>query len=252
MPPIDLNDPEVKKEVDALIGKAVSTAVGDLEGIKDKNRQLLDEKKSLSEKLKAFDGLNVDEIRSLRSRLENDEEAKLIAAGKIDEVLNKRFEKLRTDYDGKISSLSEAQKKLTEERDQYKTKYSSSKIETALRAAAEKAKVIPEAIDDVILRGSGMFSLDDDGDIVRRGADGKLITTEDGKKYSPEVFIEELKPKAPHYWRGSKSGGFGGDEGGDGESDSLTKKMMAAADSGNMKEYRRLRELKAKRDAEKS
>jgi len=70
------------------------------------------------------------------------------------------------------------------------------------------------------------------------------MKTADGKAYTPELFVEELKPKAPHYWRSSKGAGFGGDDGG-GAEDSISKKMLAAADANDMVEYRRLRKIQA-------
>jgi len=182
--PFDINDPDTKAAVTKLTQDAVAAAVGDLSGLKEKNAELIREKKEAADKLKAFDGLDVTSIKNLQKHLETSEEAQLIAAGKVDEVINKRFEKMRIASETQITTLSESAKKAAEERDLFKNKYQSSKVETALRAAAEKAKVVPEAIDDVILRGAGSFSVDDDGTIVRRDSTGKIMKTADGKAYT--------------------------------------------------------------------
>ena len=77
----------VTPEVQAMIDAAVNNAIG---GLKSKNSELLGKLKESSEKLKEFDGIDAGAVRNILQRFSDDEEAKLIAGGKIDEVLNKR------------------------------------------------------------------------------------------------------------------------------------------------------------------
>jgi hypothetical protein len=104
--------------------------------------------------------------------------------------------------------------KLTKERDEsvlsttnLTTEIMTGKIELAIRTAAEKAKVIPSAINDMVMRGKPQFELlEQDGKV--------LIVTKDGlgntAGLAPEGWIEELAPSAPHYWPANQGAGANG------------------------------------------
>jgi len=124
----------------------------------------------------------------------------------------------------------------------YKTLYESKVIDDGIRAEATKAGVRSEALSDVLLRGRGVFSLDDKKQIEARDSEGKLAKTVDDKVLTTKNWIEGLKESSPHYWPNSEGAGAHGSSS---VSDSdHTAKLKAAADSGNQAEYRRLRALK--------
>ncbi|MDM3628264.1 hypothetical protein O9403_18930, partial [Proteus mirabilis] len=91
--------PEITPEIQAIIDQQVS-------GLKAKNSELLGKLKEQGDNLKRFEGIDPDTVKGMLKRFENDEEAKLIADGKIDEVLNKRTERLRGDFDKKLKEAS--------------------------------------------------------------------------------------------------------------------------------------------------
>ena len=97
--------PEITPEIQAIIDKAVNDQVS---GLKAKRDELLGKLKEQGDNLKRFEGIDPDTVKGMLKRFENDEEAKLIADGKIDEVLNKRTERLRGDVD---KQLKEAKSK---------------------------------------------------------------------------------------------------------------------------------------------
>lgn len=96
--------PEIQALIDARVNESVT-------GLKTKNSELLGKLKEQGENLKRYDGIDPDAVKTILQRFSDDEEAKLIAAGKIDEVLDKRTERLRADVDKKLKVANERAEK---------------------------------------------------------------------------------------------------------------------------------------------
>jgi hypothetical protein len=198
----------ITPEVQALIDKAVAE---NTQGLKNKNTELLGKQKVLSEKLKQFEGIDPEAVRTILQRFSDDEEAKLISAGKIDEVLSKRTERFRNEFDKKLKAEQEradsAQKKAE--------KYSGIVLSNKMTSAALKAGALPEALEDISLRAKGMFILSDDGEAVAIGQDGEPLLGKDGKTpLTPQEWVESLKDNAPHLFPRAEGTGSGGHKSG--------------------------------------
>lgn len=229
---------EILESVDEKINEATS-------GLKTKNEELLDEKKKIAKALKNFEGVDAEAARDALKFLEENADAQLIKDGKIEELLEKRTSTLRSDYEAQMNELQTSLSTAMETGSTYKSRYESKMIEDALREAAIAAKVLPEALYDISLRGSNVFSLAEDGSVEARDRDGKLAKTQDGKSVlTTSNWIEDLKKSSPHYWPRSESAGA---HRGDGTTEGdYNASLAAAADRGDMKEFRRLRALKKK------
>lgn len=171
----------------------------------DKERQAARDASKLAKDLqKKYEGIDPDKVKNLLSKLENDEEAKLLADGKIDEVVNRRIEKQRNDYD---KQLTEAQKQAEIEAGKAK-KFEQRVLDNHIRAAAAKAGIHQHAIEDALFRARTMFHLDDDGNAVQIDQDGQVVFGKDGKSpFSPSEWLDEMKEKAPHWFPAANSGG---------------------------------------------
>lgn len=181
----------------------------ELNRLRSHSKKLLDEKKQLKSNLDKFDGIDIEK---LLQQFDSNEEAKLIAENKFDEVVNRRMEKTLLEWENR---LNEANKKLEQsdtEKTALQSRYNNAVVNNHLRAAAEKAGVLPSAIDDVLARANGTFTVLDNGEIEARNADGSLRTVK-SKPLSPELFVDDLKEVAPHYWPASQSGGANGGSG---------------------------------------
>ncbi len=181
----------------------------EIDRLKGHNSKLLDEKKTVQAQLKKFEGLDPDNIKKMMHAFDSNEEARLMAEGKIDEVVAKRTEKKLLKLEEKIGVLSDQLGESDKEKKRYKDEYDGLVINTEIRRQAEKAGVIPAAIDDVIFRSKGMFSLDEDGNIESRDSNGNIRTVKK-KPLDPGLFIEQLKDSAPHFWPASKGAGASG------------------------------------------
>jgi hypothetical protein len=104
--------------------------------------------------------------------------------------------------------------------DTLKGKLSKLAIDNAITAAVSQVAAPRKgAIQDILSRGRGVFSLDDDGNVVPRDGEGKLLYGTDGK--APLTMDEwaqsQLLEAAYLFEPNSGGGGFGGDKGGGGD-----------------------------------
>lgn len=186
----------ITPEVQALIDAQVSQAVG---GLKAKNAELLGKIKESGEQLKRFDGIDPEAVRNILQRFSDDEESKLIASGKIDEVLNKRTERMKAGFEQETAKERQAR----EAAEQRAERFTRRVLENSIRAEATAAGIHQHAIDDALLRAGMSFKLDDEGNPVAvEGSYGK-----DGKPLTLKEWFGDMKDKAPHWFPASANGG---------------------------------------------
>ncbi len=236
---IEAHEAEVKAAKESFLAEINKKVEEATIGLKNKNQQLLDEKKKIQETLKDFENIDPEKAREALNFLETNAEAQLIKDGKINELIDRKTSQMKSDHE---TALSEIQSKFEETYSRaqtFESLYKTKMIEDGLRDAAIKAKVRPEAIDDIILRGSREFSLAQDGTIEARDADGKLKKTLDDKVLTPNNWIDGLKKSSPHYWPDSTGIGARGRYSSD--PNDYTAALDEAAKVGNINAFRKLR-----------
>lgn len=189
----------------------------ELDRLRKHSDKVLDEKKKLQQAYKAFEGLqdlgDPETISNMVKQFQQNEDLRMFAEGKGADVLKKHTERLELDFNNKIEELVKERDTLHNESNKYAKLYHESEAGHALRAAAVAAGVRDSALDDILLRGKGVFIVSDDGTLEARDSEGKLRTVK-GKALTPDLFIESLRDKYPHYWPESVSsdarGGGGG------------------------------------------
>lgn len=210
-------------------------------GLKTKNAEILDEKKSLNEKLKAFDGIDVETAKVALKFHEENKDAEFLKDGTVEELIEKKISQLISDHETLVGELTENLTVQTARGDKYQSKFESKLVSDDLTQEAIKQGVRPEAVSDIVLKGSMVFSVGtESGEVEARDKDGKLAVTEDKKVLTVKNWIEGLKTTSPHYWPDSEGAGAFGGKGG--SSDDITTKLNELAAAGKMKEYRALRD----------
>lgn len=225
----DPNDENDKKLLQEAIDKALEEQVS---GLKNKNSELIGKEKKLKAEIdelkKKFDGLDPEVIRDLISKAQNDEEGKLIAEGKIQEVVDRRTERMQADYKKQL----EAKEKTLQELQEFSKKFKNQVLDSALRDAALKAGVLPEAAEDAVLRGRLIYTVDGLGHPVAM-KDGEPIMGKDGKSPMPLTeWAEDLRETAPHLWPQAKGGNASGPGG------KVTKKFSEYTEKERIELYR--------------
>ena len=157
-----------------------------------------------------FEGLDVEAVRQLLSKASEDEETRLIAEGKLDEVVTKRTERLRGDYDKQL----QVERERAERAETFANRFKDKVLSDSIREAALKAGALAEASEDIILRARSTFQLNEDGEPVAIDKDGEVIYGKDGKTpLSPLEWAESLREAAPHLWPRPQGAGPTGDKG---------------------------------------
>lgn len=186
-------------DVDKLIADQIA-------GLKNKNSELIGKEKELKTKLAEFDGIDPQTVKAMLKNFADQEEAKLIAEGKMDEVLNKRAERMKADYDKQTTKLqSDLDKANTRV-----AKFAERALNASVREVGAALNIHASAYDDALLRAKSMFDVDDDGNaIAREGVLGK-----DGKPLTLKEWFEGMKETAPHWFPAPSGGGSQGGGGG--------------------------------------
>ncbi len=209
-PAVNIADPAVKAAIDAAVASQVA-------GLKTNRDEILGEKAKLKEEFDALKAsvAELGDLKAAKSLLETvskSEEAKLIAEGKIDQVLDKRTESMRKDADTKVSA---ATKRVTEleaviaERD---TVIASLVIDSRVDEAIGKSEgVQPTARKDIRRAAREIFKVNKQYQPEARNAEGTLLMGKNGKDpLTPSEWLESMREENPHWWGTSAGGGAGG------------------------------------------
>jgi len=221
---------EMKTELEKLVAESTSA-------LKANHDRLLDEKKKLQEKFK--DIKDPEEALKALQLINGNEEFQMIRDGKFEEVIQKRVSSATQQFEEDIKALNSKAENGEMTAVKYKSLYSDTVRDLELRRAAANAKVLPEAMEDVLNKGRQLFHIGDDEKTVEsRDASGKLREIA-GKVMTPDNWIESLKKTSPHYWPGSVGGklnpGFS-------TANDLDDQIAAAAKSGDSALFRELRD----------
>lgn len=214
---LDLPDDKAAALKEALGAKAKELLEQETSGLKGKNSELLGKLKTAQGDLDSFksqfDGLDIEAVKAIVSKAGQDEETRLIAEGKIDEVVSRRTERLRGDLEKQLQAERDRADKAETFANQFKDRV----LSDSIREAASKAGALAEASDDIILRARSVFSLNEDGVPVAVDKDGQVIYGKDGKTpLSPLEWAEGLRESASHLWPRAQGAGQVGDKGGKG------------------------------------
>lgn len=155
-------------------------------------KSALEKEKEASRKTKEM----LAEYKSKIEEIEKQKEKEKLSDGDLEGVIEGRLAKYKQDYEQKLNAEIAVKNSLM-----------SSALKAELRSNALKAGVSPMAVDDVVMRGVGLFVVDDDGSIVSK-KDGQVQFGKDGKSpYSVSEWLEEIKPNTPHWYADMNKGG---------------------------------------------
>lgn len=190
---IELESEAAQKLIEASKTKHQQALDAEVEGLKRKNKELLTKQSKLKEEFKKFEGIDPERARQLEQQIADNEEAQLIAEGKLDEVLQSRTERMRQDFERK---LEEAQNKANSAQE-FSNKFRGRVMSDEIRKAAAKAGVIDSAIEDAILNAEKFFEVNDEGKVVPKESAG---LDEKGQPLSPEGWMSSLRDSKPHWF----------------------------------------------------
>lgn len=198
---------KAQAEQEAAIAKRIADEVQkaverETTGLKNKNDELLGKLKKEQDRVRQFDGMNPEELKALKDKLDNDEDTRLLTEGKKNEVIDKYTQRMRAEHENQKKELAAKIKAESDRAEAYREKV----LENAIRQAA--GGIHKEAIEDAILHGTRLFSLDAKGNAVALDPDGRPILGKDGlTPLSPTEWMEQQRELKPHWFPASTSGG---------------------------------------------
>ena len=140
------------EKVDVEDTSGLKTALEKERNTNKQSKALRDQ--AVADALKQFEGIDPVRTKALLSKFDNEEEAALIAAGKVDEVIAKRMAK----RDAELQKQVDAAKQQAETATGVAKKFQTRVLDNHIRAAAAKAGLHPVAVDDALLREIGRAS----------------------------------------------------------------------------------------------
>lgn len=226
----------VTPEVQALIDKEVA-------GLKAKNAELLGKVKSVDElktqltslqdQVKSFEGIDVSKAKALLAGLETDEDLKLFNEGKKDLVIQKHTARMTQAHQNELKAMQDQIKAAQQVGEAYRERVLDAQI-LAVSTGLHKG-----AVEDALLVGRKIFSLDAKGNAVKLDAEGKPELGKDGKTpYSPAEWMEAQREAKPHWFPAASSGsGAGGDNGAKGNGKTMKRSNFDALPVASQRDY---------------
>jgi hypothetical protein len=178
-------------------------------------KEKADHKKTKTEITTKYGDLDPEEIQADKDKIA-ELEIQLEAKGgkldetKIEELVERRLKTKILPIERERDKLKETNAKLTGDVQTLVGTISKSKIESHIRKAADAAKIVGTAIEDVIAIGGNLFDVSEDGNVVAK----ENVGIQPG--LTPDIWLTDQKEKRPHWWPASTGGGAGGGKGGAG------------------------------------
>lgn len=162
--------------------------------------------------VKDIDPAKYEQLKKLAEELDANEDMKLIKDGKIDEVVSKRTEAMRKDYDKKLTDAASKINQLTDGQKEFRTGYEELYLERQLmKAVGTVAKIRDGAIDDVLMRAKRVWKMNEDKELIAVNGAGEPIL---GKKGTDPLtmgeFVTDLVDTAGFLFEGPVGGGARG------------------------------------------
>jgi hypothetical protein len=204
---LDTDDSDYKQRLSEFRNNNI-----DLSQKLSEKEQMLKNMGDLEMTLKNYEGLDPVEAREALEKMRSINEKKLVDAGKLDEVLEQRTQRMRSDFEGQIQALNRSLDEQKQTGGVYKEKLTKVVIDNSLQnAVGQVATVRKGAMQDILSRGRSVWSLNEDGTPVPTGSDGKVMYGKDGKSMlSMEEWAQSLVDEASYLFEASKGGAAGG------------------------------------------
>jgi hypothetical protein len=156
-------------------------------------------------KLRQYDGIDLEEVKTLKAQAQQLRDKKLIDAGKIDELITERISGMKVDFEKQLELEKSEKTKLKEQMENLL-------ITEGLSKAAVAKGVRSVALADVLYRGREVFKVVDGK--VSPWKDGKVVYGKDGSPLTMDAWLDTLVTDAPHLFEPSGGGNANNGSGG--------------------------------------
>lgn len=195
--------PEFQEALKSHVAQALEQATA---GLKNKNSELIAEKKKAQ-----------DQLNAILSQAEDEQDQAALKAGKLDmqawadKKVAARDRAWEERYNELAAAKEESDKAIAGER----SKLKSFQIKQfVINEALKNEYFQPTAAEDLAMIAAGVWDLTESGDLVARDKDGNIALGKNGRALTPKEWIEEQQKPRPHFFKsmggsGSKPGAAG-------------------------------------------
>lgn len=193
-----------------------------LKEFRQSNIDLSKKLKAAEERAERFKGVDPEKYEvalAAYEKLQADEEGRLIAEGKTDEVVKRRVASMREDFEHQTKALTSARDNLQSKLDAATRELSVYKIDHAALAAVEGiARINPGAKEDILNRARNLFRMNSDGKAEINPDAGGAAYAKDGSLHTMDSWAKSLveggnshliMPPESGETRGHRGGGDG-------------------------------------------
>lgn len=205
-------------ELTGISGVKTQADVDRVQGALTKERT---EHKTTKTELAKFEGIDPElihtqetELESLRAQVEAIGPNGVVDPEKLEPIIAARLKQatgpLERDKANLQRRIDTLQGTITEKEGEVvklRTDITTGNVERTIRDAAIEGKVLNTALDDVVMLGSRVFEVTEDGRILSKDLPG----TTPG--LSPKEWLKDMGEKRPHWWATSQGGGSRGMQG---------------------------------------
>lgn len=189
---------------------------GRLAEFRDNNRNLKKQLDETKQALEKFKGVDPEKYQEAVQKLRDLEDEKLIKAGQLDEVLEKRTERMRADFDNQLNAYKTRSEKAEKMAEALKGKISEMTIETEIaKAVGDTGEVKKGALGVITLQAKQAWKVDDNGNMYATNSDGSKIYGENGDPLTIPEWTKSLKDSQPFLFEESTGSNSQGDGTGD-------------------------------------
>lgn len=195
----------------------------ELQSVNDRLAEFRSNNITLSQQLKDLEGKKFltqeeqEEYDHLKATAQEIEDKNLIDAGKIEELLASRTERLRQDYDNQINGFKKQIEKLTTTASTYENRLSGVLVEAEVSKVLSENGYLPVqgALSDVVSRARNTWKLDEKGNLVALDGNGNAVYGQDPQTpLSMAEWAATTVKEAPYLFMESKGTGGDGDRSG--------------------------------------
>jgi hypothetical protein len=188
-----------------------------LEEFRATNRALSEKVEELQKQLDGFKGLDPVKYKELQDKMATLEEKRLLEDGKIDEVIHKRTERMRSEFQEQLQAKDKIIQNLEAERSKVYTERDNYIIDAELRRAVDNPEFgfQPKVADLLQKQVFSEFAYRD-GKVVRVKPDGSLVYGKGGDPGTLMDFLQDVSKERPYLIRPSNGGGAPPNGGGGG------------------------------------
>ncbi|MCD1608614.1 hypothetical protein [Stutzerimonas kunmingensis] len=197
----------------ALEAKIAEVLASETTGLKNKNAEILAEKRKVQEQLNA-----------ILAQAEDKADQEALKAGKLDvqSLIDKRVNAANQTWQERLQAEQSEKEELRKAVEAEKGRLKQFQIKQLVGSEFLKNEFAqPTALDDVLNLAGSNWELSETGELVSRDQAGNVRMGKSGKALTPKEWIEDLAGSRPHYFK--QLPGSGGKQGSGGAGKSVSR-----------------------------